>query len=56
MVYIGSSTRQLDNTEVSVTNCQKGTCKLRRKTDVGITLTFTPGTINIFFFFFGFNN
>ena len=27
---------------MAVTNCEKGTCKLRKKTDVGIELKFTP--------------
>lgn len=41
----GGKTKKLDTNEVDVTNCHKGTCKLRRKTDVGIVLRFTPGNL-----------
>lgn len=34
--------RQLKTDEVSVSNCQGGVCKLKRNSDVTITLKFTP--------------
>lgn len=38
----GGKTKKLDPSEVMVSNCEKGTCKLRRKSTVHITLKFTP--------------
>lgn len=46
-ILSGGKTKKLDSNEVDVTNCHKGTCKLRRKTDVGIVLKFTPGMCSI---------
>lgn len=40
-MFVGK-TKKLDPTEVSVSNCEKGTCKLRRKSTVHISLKFTP--------------
>lgn len=39
---VGGKTKKLEPSEVSVSNCEKGTCKLRRKTTVNISLKFTP--------------
>lgn len=44
---LGGQTRKLESSEVAVTNCHKGVCKLRRKTDVGVEIKFTPGTLLI---------
>lgn len=37
-----SKARALSDNEVEVTNCPSGTCKLKRRTTVGINLKFTP--------------
>ncbi|XP_037026345.1 ecdysteroid-regulated 16 kDa protein [Bradysia coprophila] len=38
----GSKTKKLDPSEVSVSNCNKGTCKLQKKTTVEVSLKFAP--------------
>lgn len=39
----GKSARQLTNEEVSITNCKKGRCRLRKNTKVSIELKLQPG-------------
>ncbi|CAO1428584.1 unnamed protein product [Diamesa tonsa] len=34
--------RQLGNNEISLSNCEKGVCKLKRKTDANIIMKFIP--------------
>jgi hypothetical protein len=34
--------RKLNNDEVSLSNCNSGTCRLKRRTDVKIMMKFTP--------------
>ncbi|KAJ6637035.1 NPC intracellular cholesterol transporter 2 like a [Pseudolycoriella hygida] len=38
----GGKTKKLDASDVTVSNCDKGTCKLRKKSTVNITMKFTP--------------
>lgn len=43
-MLIGSKTKKLDATEITVSHCNKGTCKLQKKTTVSVQLKFTPET------------
>lgn len=41
-ILITGPTRQLDDSEVSISNCKKGRCRLRKKTKVSIEMKLIP--------------
>lgn len=43
----GKSSRQLADDEVTISNCKKGRCRLKKNTKVTIDLKFTPGQLDI---------
>lgn len=39
---VGDRSRKLDPTDVTISNCNKGVCKLRKKTNVDVVMKFIP--------------
>lgn len=42
IVSIAGDARQLDDTDVSISNCKKGRCRLRKRTKVSIEMKLSP--------------
>lgn len=41
-IFIAGQARQLDDSEVSISSCKKGRCRLRKKTKVSIEMKLNP--------------